>query len=452
MSGSYQKPSIIKLQSDGRLNKFGSSPYYSRPVRDEIDGVPIEQLASEYGSPLFVFSEKTIRQTVRSAKAAFTSRYPKVTFGWSYKTNYLDAICAVFHQEGSVAEVVSEMEYQKARRLGVPGKNIIFNGPNKSLKALRQAAQEGARIHIDHFDEIDDLEHVAAELDMQIDVAIRINLDAGIRPQWNRFGFNLESGQAKDAVRRIHAGGSLRLHGLHCHIGTFMLEPDAYRIAVEKLVEFAYDIERDYSFKIEYYDLGGGLPSKSRLKGNYFPPEISVPSIDAYAKKLTDGFYNVLRPGDTPELVLESGRALIDEAGYLITTVNASKRLPDGRRSYVLDAGVNLLYTSTWYNFTIEFDHKVQGMSEPAILNGPLCMNIDVVEESVLLPPLPRGMRLTLSPVGAYNVTQWMQFIEFRPAVVLIGEDGRVDLIRAREDLEAMTGNERLPERLADGF
>ncbi len=446
----YVKPSITRLHTGGALNKFGASPYFARPVRTEIDGVPLAELTERYGSPLFVFSERALRQQVRDIRQAFTSRYPKVTFGWSYKTNYLDAICAVFHQEGSIAEVVSEMEYQKARRLGVPGDEIIFNGPNKSLEALKLAAGEGARIHIDHFDEIEDLEQVAAELGMDtLDVAIRINLDSGIQPQWSRFGFNLESGQAMDAVRRIHAGGRLRLNGLHCHIGTFMLEPGAYRVAMQKLVDFGHELEDGFGFRIGYYDIGGGLPSRSRLKGIYFPPEVAVPGIDAFAEEITEGLYSRLRPGEVPELVLESGRAMVDEAGYLVTTVKASKRLPDGRRAYVLDAGVNLLYTATWYNFTVEPDRELQGMNEVAILNGPLCMNIDVVDEAAMLPPMPRGTRLTLSPVGAYNVTQWMQFIEYRPAVVLIDEQGGVDVIRRREDLESMTAPEVLPQRLA---
>ena len=444
----YVKPSITRLATGGALNKFGASPYFARSVRTEIDGVGIAGLVERFGSPLFVFSERQLRQRVREVRQAFSSRYPRVTFGWSYKTNYLDAICAIFHQEGSIAEVVSEMEYQKARRLGVPGEEIIFNGPNKSLEALRTAALEGARIHVDHFDEIEDLEQVAEELDRPLDVAIRVNLDSGVHPQWNRFGFNLESGQAMDAARRMHAGGRLRLNGLHCHLGTFMLEPDAYRVAMEKLVGFGHELEEGFGFSMSYYDIGGGLPSKSRLKGIYFPPEVAVPPVDLYAEKITEGLYNALRAGEVPELVLESGRAMVDEAGYLVTTVNASKRLPDGRRSYVLDAGVNLLYTSTWYKFNIEPDRELQGMNEAAILNGPLCMNIDVVDEAAMLPPLPRGTRLTLSPVGAYNVTQWMQFIEYRPAVVLIGEQGGVDVIRERENLEIMTAAERLPERL----
>ncbi len=442
----YMKPTIIKLQS-GLMNKFGVSPYYARKVRTDIDGVSIEELTEKFGSPLFVFSEKTIRNTIREAKEAFATRYPNVTFSWSYKTNYIDAINAIYHQEGSIAEVVSEMEYDKARQLGISGENIIFNGPHKSMKALKKAAQEGAKIHIDHFDEIDDIEKIAKELNKEIPVAIRLNLDSGIQPQWSRFGFNLESGQALDAVRRINMGGKLRLNGLHCHIGTFILEPNAYKTQTEKMVNFAYELEDMLDISIEYFDIGGGFPSKSKLKGTYLPPDVSVPAIDSYAEKITEGLYNALKPGHFPKLYLETGRGLIDEAGYLITTVFASKRLPDGRKSYILDAGVNLLFTATWYKFTIETDRELQGLGEPALLNGPLCMNIDILDEGSMLPPMKRGTRLILSPVGAYNVTQWMQFIEYRPAVVLINEN-KVEIIREKEDLSDILRRERLPERL----
>ncbi|MFC1749065.1 alanine racemase [Pseudomonadota bacterium] len=443
----YVKPMITKLHG-GTMNKFGASPHYARKVRKSIDGVCVKKLTEEFGSPLFVFSESHIRHTIRRAKEAFSTRYPNVTFGWSYKTNYLDAINAIFHQEGSIAEVVSEMEYDKARRLGVSGSNILFNGPHKSLAALRKAAKEGAKIHIDHFDEIDDLEKVAGELEQKIPVAIRINLDAGIQPQWSRFGFNLESGQAMDAARRIAMGGKLTLVGLHCHIGTFVLDPDAYKTQIEKMVEFGYHLEEKLGTHIDYFDIGGGLPSRNQLKGTYMPADISVPSIDIYAEKVAEGLNNALRPGDYPKLYIESGRALIDEAGYLITTNTASKRLPDGRKSYVLDAGVNLLFTANWYKFNVETDRELAGLGEPSLLNGPLCMNIDVIDEGTMLPPMPRGTRLILSPVGAYNVTQWMQFIEYRPAIVLITEQGEAELIREGEDLSDLVKRERLPAHL----
>ncbi len=445
MKESYEKPVISKLHT-GLMNKFGSS--YLKRVREHIDGVPISKLTEEFGSPLFVFSEARLRKQYRRLHTLFSSRYPNVQFSWSYKTNYLDAICAILHGEGQWAEVVSSFEYEKARKLGIEGERIIFNGPYKEREILKRAVEEGAIINVDHFEEIQDLEHVAQGLGRQIKVGIRLNMDTGISPQWTRFGFNLESGQALDAVKRIAYGKKLVLNGLHCHIGTFILDPNAYAIEVKKMVEFAYKVEEEFDFKIEYLDLGGGFPSRNRLKGIYLPPEVSVPSPEEFAEAICDTLLRSLRPNDFPRLILECGRAVVDEAGYLITTVHAIKRLPDSMRAYVVDAGVNLLFTSFWYNFNIEVEKPIEGSPEPAVIFGPLCMNIDVVAEHAYLPPLPRGTRLIISPVGAYNVTQWMQFICYRPRVVLITPEGKVELIREGECLEDILARERLPEHL----
>ena len=450
MKPTYEKPIIKKLQM-GMMNKFGRSPAYARKVRADIDGVTIDHLVEHYGSPLFVYSERTLRQKYRQMYTAFSTRYPNLIFGWSYKTNYLSAICAVMHQEGSLAEVVSAMEYQKARAGGIPGEKIIFNGPHKPGAALETAVSEGALINVDHLDEIYDLEVIAQKLNRKIKVGLRLNLDCGIHPQWSRFGFNLENGQALEAAKRIRQGGKLVVNGLHCHIGTFIMETSAYARQVEKMVAFGYELEQALGFAMEYLDLGGGFPSKSRLKGVYLPPEVALPAIDEFAEAITQALSKALRPGDFPKLILESGRALVDEAGYLITTIVASKRLADGTRAYVADAGLNMLFTSFWYKFNLEMDREAGGINEQSIVYGPLCMNIDVVDEGVLLPRLARGTRLIVSPVGAYSQTQSMQFIEYRPASVLVGEKGEVDLIREAEDLSDITRRERLPGRLANG-
>ncbi len=443
----YEKPVILKMQT-GITNKFGSGMSCGRKTRTSIDNVTVDRLASQYGSPLFVFSETTLRNRYREIYGAFSHRYPCVTFGWSYKTNYLPAICSILHQEGAIAEVVSMMEYEKALQLGIPGKNIIFNGPCKSPEALEQAVLDGAMLNIDHIDELSDLEKIARKINQPVKVGIRLNMDTGIHPQWSRFGFNLESGQANDAVKRMAEKGLITLRGLHCHIGTYILEPEAYARQVEKMVGFANQIHDRFGFKMEYLDVGGGLPSLSRLKGTYFPPDLVIPPVDEYAEAITTALYKNLRPGEFPRLILESGRAIVDEAGYLITSIIASKRLHDGRKAYIADAGINLLFTNFWYTYNMEFDRPVQGMAEPSAIFGPMCMNIDVIHENVPLPPLERGTRIILSPVGAYNVTQWQQFIQYRPNVVLVGENGEIDIIREAEDLSDITRRERLPERL----
>ena len=448
MSLAYEKPTITRLVA-GLINKFGSNPSIDRRMRDRIDGVPVDRLVADHGSPLFVFSERTLMRTVRRVKSAFTSRYPGAVLGWSYKTNYLQAVCALMHHEGSLAEVVSAMEYEKARALGVPGGNIVFNGPLKPLPILRRAAAEGALINADHLDEIDDLLAVAGERDETLAIGIRLNLDAGIQPQWSRFGFNLESGAAMAAVERMARSGKLRLRAVHCHIGTFILDPEAYGRQIAKMLAFAYEVEERFGFRIDTLDIGGGLPSRNKLKGTYLPPDVAIPPVEDYANAVGAALAAHLRPGHQPRLIIESGRALVDEAGLLITTAVAAKRLPDGTPTYILDAGVNLLYTATWYAFNVEIDRLVPGPREPSVLYGPLCMNIDVVHEKVSLPALPRGTRLIIGPVGAYSVTQWMQFIAYRPAVVLIAEDGTVDVIREAEHLEDVDRLERLPARLA---
>ena len=98
MKPPYEKPIIKKLHT-GLMNKFGRSPAYARKVRSEIDGVSIDSLVTKFGAPLFVYSEGVLRQKYRQMHTAFSTRYPNVVFGWSYKTNYLGAICAVMHQQ-----------------------------------------------------------------------------------------------------------------------------------------------------------------------------------------------------------------------------------------------------------------------------------------------------------------------------------------------------------------
>ena len=200
-------------------------------------------LLKEYGSPLFTLSEKKIRENYRSAKRIFETRYPKVQFAWSYKTNYLNAVCKVFHQEGSWGEVVSRFEYDKAVKNGVPTDKIIFNGPDKTDDDLTTAVQNNSPIHIDHLDELYRLTDIATELNKKPRVAIRVNMDTGIYPMWDRFGFNLENGQAWDAINKIMAAGKLNLVGLHCHIGTFMLSANAYHVAATKKADLALKLK-----------------------------------------------------------------------------------------------------------------------------------------------------------------------------------------------------------------
>jgi diaminopimelate decarboxylase len=175
-----------------------------------------------------------------------------------------------------------------------------------------------------------------------------------------------------------------------------------------------------------------------------------VPEISEYAEAIASGLLNAgFQPEDLPFLYLETGRALIDDAGYLLGTVIANKRLSDGRRATILDFGVNILFTAFWYDHKISPAQEFGFHTEDCVLYGPLCMNIDVVRENVSLPPLKSGDHVVVHTVGAYNVTQSMQFIALRPAVVLIDQQGKPHLIRRKETLGVLEHDEVVPEYLS---
>ena len=442
----YERP-VIKRLEPGVPAKFGRP---QKPeVKSAIDGVSVESMVQQYGSPLYVYSEKQIRQKYREAYRAFTTRYPKVQFAWSYKTNYLGAICNVFHQEGSWAEVVSGFEYDKARKLGVDGSKIIFNGPDKTNEDLEKAITNDSPIHIDHLDELYMISELAAKMEKRPQVAIRVNMDTGIYPMWDRFGFNYENGQAWDALNKIIHSGKMDLIGLHTHIGTFMLSTNAYSIAAQKLANLAYSLKQKFNHNVKYIDMGGGFSTGNTLRGSYLPGDDIAPSIDDFAEAITSALLNAhFTTEELPVLVIESGRALIDEAGYMIGTVLANKRLSSGQRATITDIGVNLLFTSFWYEHKVSPAQEVTQFTEPAKMYGPLCMNIDILRDNIELPLLNKGDKFVVHHAGAYNNTQWLQFITYRPNVIMIDENGRENLIREKETLETLEQHERMPEHL----
>lgn len=442
----YESP-IIKQINTGIANKFGESGSL-KPVT-HIANNSVKSLTEQYGSPLFVINEQTIRNTYQDAYHAFATRYPNVQFAWSYKTNYIEAVCKIFHQEGSWAEVVSGFEYQKAIDNNVPGDKIIFNGPDKSDEDLKKAVENNSPIHIDHFDELYSLITISEELNKRAKVAIRVNMDTGIKPLWDRFGFNYENGQAWDAINKIFYSKNLDLIGFHTHIGTFILDPNAYGVAASKLADLALNVKNKFKHDIQYIDMGGGFASKNTLKGSYLSGPDLAPSFSDYADSITNALLNAgFSTEDLPLLILETGRALIDDAGSLLGTVLANKRLSDGRRSMIMDFGVNTLFTSFWYNHIISPAQECNLYTEDTVMYGPLCMNIDVIRESINLPPLNKGDQVVVHRIGAYNMTQWMQFITLRPKVVLIAEDGKTHLIRESESKEYVSEPEHTPEYL----
>lgn len=420
-----------------------------------MDDIPdIKALLAEFGSPLYILSEKMLRAQYRAFRDTFMVPGVNTVVAYSYKTNYLPAVCSILHQEGAWAEVVSGMEYDLARSLGVPGSKIIFNGPYKRPDELARAIQDEALINVDNFDELDLLIAVAGNLGIAARTGLRINFQHG-RQSWTKFGMNADNGEALEALHRIKkAGKKLRFEALHNHSGTFQVNPEIYSRAAQVLITVAR-AARGLGLAPGIADFGGGYPSNNRLKpafdvqgGSGSSGQFLAPFAEAIAGPLCKARKAF---GEQPTMVLEPGRALVDTAFRLACTVVARKNIAGQGDAVIVDAGVNLVPTAYWYDHSVNAasnrDLQAALGAKPVAVFGPLCMQVDVLRERAVLPAMPLGAPLVISNVGAYCITQSMQFIQPRPAVVMIGPKG-VEEIRRRETRSDIFAMDRVPARL----
>lgn len=413
----------------------------------------VAALMAEFGSPLFVTSEQVLRAQYRSFVNTFTAAGIDTKIAYSYKTNYLPAICAVLHEEGAMAEVVSGMEYDLARSLGVKGKNIVFNGPFKTAKELKQAIRHGALINIDSFDELKMVSEIAAKLKKKARIGIRVNFQFG-NNSWTKFGLNIENGDSHRALKIIAADKNLIFEAFHNHSGTFHVNPKVYGRAATLLINEVKKA-RKLGLAPTTLDFGGGYPSENRLKPIYDAPD-GKPLVGNFLTEFAEVILNkVLKNLDLfegrPIVIFEPGRAVVDSCMRLFSSVVSSKDIPGKGRAVVIDAGVNILPIVCWYDFELEvsFNGKKRhsGKAQPTTVYGPLCMQIDVIRDNIPLPPLDIGSTISISNVGAYCVSQSMQFIQPRPAIVMLGKDGP-NLIRRAETWRDMFSLDQIPKHL----
>jgi diaminopimelate decarboxylase len=419
-----------------------------------LPGVNVPKLIKQFGSPLFIVSEARLRDDYRNFLKSFTRREVQTQIAYSVKTNYLPSICAIMRQEGAWAEIVSGMELDLAQSLGFPGRETLFNGPHKTREELEPAIAAGVLIIADNFAELDALEQLAKAQNRKIKIGIRSSFQYGANA-WTKFGFNIDNGDAQRALERIAASRHLDLDLLHNHCGTFVLMQDLYAQSIAKLIGLARRCQA-LGLKPTKVDVGGGFPSANNLK-----PEFDVPGGSRRSGDFWSSYAEVIcRPlekakelfGGRPTLVLEPGRAIVDGAVQLACTVLAKKKIPGQGAAIIVDAGVNLVPTAVYYDHGVSAVNGAKAASADRGLVdvfGPLCMQSDRLRAQAQLPALEVGDHLLVSDVGAYCHTQSMQFIQTRPATVLVGERGP-EVIRRRETWRDVFALDSIPERLRD--
>lgn len=386
--------------------------------------IQVPDLLARFGSPLFLVDEAALRSAYREFHRAFAAAGIEAWIAYSYKTNTLPAVCAILHEEGARAEVVSGMEYALARALGVAPADIVFNGPAKTRADLAQALGEGAVVVIDGFDELDAVVAVAAALARPARIGLRLDLgEAG----WSRFGIRYANGVAARALRQIAGAANLSLELLHRHAGTDHRDPEPYFRAARALLQVRADAAA-LGLDITTLDFGGGFPA-------------TLP-VAPFAAAIARGIGR-----EKVRVAVEPGRALVERAMRLACTVMAVKEMPAGGRAVVVDAGINLLPPLCRSAPRPIHAPAVAGEMRPAAVFGPLCMPEDCLAESSMLPPVHPGDVLLVEEAGAYTLSQSNEFTTPRPAAILLGPHGP-EVIRRREDWRDVIAPCEMPARL----
>ncbi len=420
---------------------------YLKYHRDELilEALPLRQLAEEYGTPLYVYSESQICDNYKRMDDAFAGVPHRLCY--AVKANSNPEILRLLAEMGAGADAVSIGEMRLALQAGVAPENIVFAGVGKRDDEIEFAIQKNIRgLNVESEMELQVVADIAARLRRRARVSLRINPDIDIHGHpyistgrhQDKFGIALDVARRLIAEYRDHP--HVQLVGLHAHLGSQITEILPYRKLGEVMYELA-SFAAQQGHRLEYIDVGGGLGVRYEPQGDerHFRHDWQgVNELAIEPKAVADALLASLRQLELP-ILFEPGRALVANAGLLLTRVLYLKET-GGKRFVIVDAGMTeLLRPSLYsaYHAIVPLDWR-DGQAIQADVVGPICESGDFLARDRRLPPLQRGDLLAVLTAGAYGFSLSSNYnARPRPAEVLVKDDQH-RLIRARGRLEAL--------------
>jgi diaminopimelate decarboxylase len=411
-----------------------------------IGGCDTGALAHEFGTPLYILDETTLRGTMRAYREAFGRAYPHLSaVHYASKALINTALTQIVDQERLGLDVVSSGELFVARRAGLPMERVHLHGNAKNPAELERALDWGVgAIVVDTLDELALLAHLSAGRSQQQAILIRLapGIDAHTHAHIATGGvdskFGLPLGALGRAAELVKSAPSLRLVGLHAHIGSQIFDFEALQLNVEVLLDCAALLRDQYGLLVEEISPGGGL-------GVPYTDEDRPTDIAAYAQALSQVMLEGLARHRLPplRLTVEPGRSIVARAGVALYRIIAMKR-PDATsqtmRPYLhIDGGMadNLRPALYGARYTALLANRADATSgTPVHIAGRFCESGDVLIRNVALPPAGPGDLVAVAVAGAYTLSMASNYnLAPRPALVLVGE-GRARLIQRRETEE----------------
>lgn len=409
----------------------------------EIGGCDTLDLAKEYGTPLVVYDVKSIRDQIHHFQRVFEDNDVDYAVSYASKAFACIAMFQLINQEHGHIDVVSGGELYTAIQAGFPMDHVSFHGNNKSREELEMAVdhQIGV-IMLDNFHEIDLLKQVLEERNSHINVMLRVTPGVSAHTHEydqtgqvdSKFGFDLKSGQARQALDQVLADPRMTMLGIHAHIGSQIFEVKGFEMAATTLVDTLGDWHEEIGYTAKVVNVGGGFGIRYTQADNPIAPEMFV---DAIVKAIKRRTHELGLP--MPAVWIEPGRSIAGPAGYNLYTVGSRKDVP-GIRSYVtVDGGMGdnirpALYQAK-YEAVLAKNPKAP-IKETVRVAGKYCESGDILIQKQDLPATQPGDVLAMLATGAYGYAMASNYNRNpRPAVVFV-ENGHSQVAIKRESFE----------------
>lgn len=402
-----------------------------------IDRQLLQNLEEEYGDSFYILDLQRFQDNYREFLTSFRSIYPNSNIAYSYKTNYIPVLCRQVNLMGGYAEVVSQLEYELAERVGVPSGRIVFNGPLKLAADIERAILAGSIVNLDSRYEVSIVQALARRLpEHDIPVGLRCNLDIGAGFV-SRFGFDVESGELERVFKTLKGIDNCQVQGLHFHCSS-PRTVESYSLRAKKMVDLVTALFRDAPPR--FVDLGGGFSGKMDevLRKQFDYP---VPSYQDYAEAIAPQFASVFPRCSGPELILEPGVALVADVVRFVAKVVDVKVVQS--RAVALSTGSVHNVKPTLHKMNLPMrvygedgDPSRDGDVQPVDIVGYTCMEHDCLYHGYQ-GTVSVGDYMVFDNVGAYTVVFKPPFIRPSPAIVAYDSlRDEYELVRREEGFE----------------
>jgi diaminopimelate decarboxylase len=384
----------------------------------ELSWQKLNDLEKLYGDSFYILDIRKFEYNYKDFLQCFRSFYPKTNIGYSYKTNYIPRLCQSVDSMGGYAEVVSQMEYDLAIRIGVTPSKIIFNGPLKHKEDIEKAILAGSIVNLDSQEEVEIVKELACRLpEQKIAVGLRCNFDIG-SSRISRFGFDVEAGEIDYVFKAFENLNNCFVEGLHCHLSTSDRSVESYALRTRKILELS-----DEYFKNQYLrfiDVGGGFFGKmnDELREQF---DCYIPNYQEYAEAIAPQLRSHFSQGLSPELILEPGVAIVSDVVQFVGKVVGIKTVRSRNIALLVGSIHNVKPTLTNKKLSLKVyqndENKHKKITNPVDIVGYTCMEHDCLYENYQ-GGIGIGDYIVFENMGAYTIVFKPPFIRPNPPIL----------------------------------